>query len=433
MDSEADHAILQATLDELAHLLLEPSRLTIIKDSEVGSGGYWAVCLAMLDATSKVAVKQLRIIQAKGMRVRVAVRLPRELKVWAKTKHPNVLKLVGYYLSENYGPAQLVSPYMENGNVTEYVQRTQPTIETRLAFVRGVTSGMAYLHSREPPICHGDLIPVIIFHSAPHEKFRLTDLKANVLISDKPDAVLCDFGLANFVENSGQPSGLTTSRSIKGSLRYMSPELFEDDEAKHTLESDIWAWACTTSEIITNVIPYATSRNDGSLMMAVGRGASPASMELMRNLAEVDLSSPSILSALQALIPECWNVDPRKRPPASSIMERLNYVDRANSDLPPAQPSYDEKQTNTSVLAGRITIQLSNQPRRLEYNKMKLNSRKAHGWVTEVAPEPEVVLHLDDPFSKGDMNAAPNGKWMAISFPSGITTVWNLEICLPHR
>ncbi|KAG8916650.1 hypothetical protein FRC01_002941 [Tulasnella sp. 417] len=116
--------------------------------------------------------------------------------------------------------------------------------------------------------------------------------------------------------------------------------------------------------------------------------------------------------------------------PDSYLVGRIFLmVDRVHSDLPPAQPSFDEKPTNNLVPAGRATIQPSNQPRirRLEYNRMKLNSRKAHGWVTEAAPEPEVVLHLDDPFSKGDMNAAPNGKWMAISFPTGITTVWNLE------
>lgn len=112
------------------------------------------MCLATLDGTSKVAVKLLRVIQARGTRVRVAMvspvhlslshhhrskvcqRLARELKVWERAKHPNVLKLIGYYLSENYASAQLISPYMENGNIMEYIKRNQATIETRLCFVR---------------------------------------------------------------------------------------------------------------------------------------------------------------------------------------------------------------------------------------------------------------------------------------------------------
>ncbi|KIO29779.1 hypothetical protein M407DRAFT_226289 [Tulasnella calospora MUT 4182] len=85
MDSETNYDALRSTLDELAYLLIEPSRLTILKDSEVGSGGYGEVCLATLDETSKVAVKQLRIVQAKGIRLEIPnllpVRLPRDEKL----------------------------------------------------------------------------------------------------------------------------------------------------------------------------------------------------------------------------------------------------------------------------------------------------------------------------------------------------------------
>lgn len=146
-------ALQRSTLEDLAYLLINPSRLTILNDSEVGSGGYGEVCLATLDGSLKVAVKQLRIIQARGTKARVAMvsslhlllrrhsrskvcqRLARELKIWAKAQHPNVLRLIGYYLSENYGCAQLVSPYMEYGNINEYLKRTQPGTETRLGFV----------------------------------------------------------------------------------------------------------------------------------------------------------------------------------------------------------------------------------------------------------------------------------------------------------
>lgn len=136
MDAETNIDALRLTLSELAHLLVDPVRLIVPQGSEIGSGGYGEVCLAMLDGTSKVAVKQLRIIQASGTRVRVAMRLARELKIWARAKHPNILKLVGYYLSENYSCAQLVSPYMENGNITHYMNRTQAGIEARIGFVR---------------------------------------------------------------------------------------------------------------------------------------------------------------------------------------------------------------------------------------------------------------------------------------------------------
>ncbi|KIO16994.1 hypothetical protein M407DRAFT_85390, partial [Tulasnella calospora MUT 4182] len=159
-------------------------------------------------------------------------RLARELKVWAKVKHPNVLELIGYYLSDDYGCAQFVSAYMSNGNVMQYIQRTGARLAVRLKFVRDIAAGLKYLHDFSPPICHGDLKP------------------ANVLVNEDLDAVLCDFGVSSFIQESEAPSGLDTSQSIKGSTRYMSPELFpKDGHPKHTLQSDVWAWGCTVFQV----------------------------------------------------------------------------------------------------------------------------------------------------------------------------------------
>ena len=44
-------------------------------------------------------------------------------------------------------------------------------------------------------------------------------------------------------------TGLTTEGPAQGTLRYMSPELFEEDIASPTLESDIWALACVVGEV----------------------------------------------------------------------------------------------------------------------------------------------------------------------------------------
>ncbi|KAG8961164.1 hypothetical protein FRC00_013063, partial [Tulasnella sp. 408] len=44
------------------------------------------------------------------------LRLARELKIWARVKHSNILPLIGYYLSENYEIARFISPFMVNGN-----------------------------------------------------------------------------------------------------------------------------------------------------------------------------------------------------------------------------------------------------------------------------------------------------------------------------
>ncbi|KAG9040565.1 hypothetical protein FS837_000453 [Tulasnella sp. UAMH 9824] len=325
MDSEASEAALQSTLKQLAYLRIESSRLTIENDSEVGNGGFGDVYIATLDGSSRVAVKQLRIIRATGTQVRVAMyltvsslpltsrqRLARELQTWSKAQHPNVLKLVGFYLSKNYDCAQLVSPYLPNGNITEYIKRKKPSTDARLGF-------------------------------------------ANVLINDKLEAVLCDFGLATFVQNSGPEykSGLTTSLTIKGSTRYMSPELFQTDEAKHTLESDVWAWACTVFEIITDSVPYPKLQGVGNIILALTCGTPPGSLALLKSPAfDVDMPLRSTLDCLRHLVPECWSSNPNKRPSFSIIHDRIerglgNPASGLSREESPQQPRLTQENIPT--------------------------------------------------------------------------------------
>ncbi|KAG8964315.1 hypothetical protein FRC05_003865 [Tulasnella sp. 425] len=297
--------ILQSTLDNLSHLLIPPSRITLENGVELGVGGYGQVFLAVLgspDSQTKVAVKQLRIVQALEVRRRVAIvsllsalglftyaywpnkRLARELQVWAKAKHPNILALLGFYLSDDYLCAQLVSEYMANGNVKEYINKLQPDLATRLRFT-------------------------------------------NVLVNESLDAVLCDFGLATFIMESGVSSGLTTSKSPKGSTRYMSPELL-DDEAKHTLESDVWAWACTTFEVLTNSEPFPEAKADRAIIMALVFGRTPGSVDLLDSLVSSSHTTCHLtLDCLKSIIPGCWIMDSAKRPSSSEISDRLIFPD----------------------------------------------------------------------------------------------------------
>lgn len=73
---------------------------------------------------------------------------------------------------------ELVSPWCKNGNIKVYIDQHKPDEDTRLKLVRlsymyldtteytnlgavaqlrGVASGLKYLHGRRPPVCHGDI------------------------------------------------------------------------------------------------------------------------------------------------------------------------------------------------------------------------------------------------------------------------------------
>ncbi|KAG8914874.1 hypothetical protein FRC01_003880, partial [Tulasnella sp. 417] len=228
--------IVRSALEDVTHLSVPPSRLTIIPNTEIGWGKYGEVVQAILDGSSQtpvhVAVKELRNVGTRDGRGRIALRLARELKIWAKVNHPNILPLIGYHLSENYEIAQFISPFMTNGNVTQYFESVQVDLAKRLDIT-------------------------------------------NILINDSLHAVLGDFGLASLMQDSDTSSGLTTSRTAKGSLRYMSPELHLEDDARPTLASDVWAWGCTAFEVVTGRLPYHEATKDAKILLAIAQEHQP--------------------------------------------------------------------------------------------------------------------------------------------------------------
>lgn len=74
-------------------------------------------------------------------------RLRREVKVWSKARHPNIVPLLGTV--EDFPNAEpgtglmstgMVSPWMANGNLTDYLtQNPTLVISNRLNMVRDVT------------------------------------------------------------------------------------------------------------------------------------------------------------------------------------------------------------------------------------------------------------------------------------------------------
>ncbi len=72
-----------------------------------------------------------------------------------------------------------------------------------------------------------------------------------MLVTRDQRALLCDFGLAKAISDDRISSGMTTTKTVRGALRYLSPELLGDDEVNPELafKSDIWAWACVALEV----------------------------------------------------------------------------------------------------------------------------------------------------------------------------------------
>ncbi|KIO19000.1 hypothetical protein M407DRAFT_61371, partial [Tulasnella calospora MUT 4182] len=69
-----------------------------------------------------------------------------------------------------------------NGNVREFLANAKPT--AYICQIQDMFGGLGYLHTREPPIRHGDLKSL------------------NILVSSSYEAIITDFGSARLVTDN---------------------------------------------------------------------------------------------------------------------------------------------------------------------------------------------------------------------------------------
>ncbi|CAF1803834.1 unnamed protein product [Brassica napus] len=190
----------------------------------LGKGGFGQVFKGTLQGSeTKIAVKRVSHGSSQGMREFMA-----EIATIGRLRHPNLVRLLGYcrYKEELY----LVYDFMPNGSLDRYLyaesDQEQLTWDQRFKIIKDVSSALAYLH-------HGWLQVVV------HRDIK----PANVLIDDKMNASLGDFGLAKLYD---QGSEAQTSR-VAGTFGYMAPELMRT--GRPTTGTDVYAFGVFMLEV----------------------------------------------------------------------------------------------------------------------------------------------------------------------------------------
>ncbi|KAJ3571980.1 hypothetical protein NP233_g3388 [Leucocoprinus birnbaumii] len=256
------------------------------------TGGYSDVYIGYFieDPSFKVAIKVLRTSEDQEQIETIRRWLNREAKVWHSLKHKNVLPFLG--LASGFGrfercPA-LIAPYCVNGTVADYVRRSDISESTRVLLVLDVARGLKYLH--EQGVVHGDLKP------------------SNVLMSDKKEPLVCDFGRSLILDMRG-----FTTRPA-GTARYQAPELLAGDDVAPNKSADVCAFALTAFEIWTGVCPFSECRNDrGIIMQVLMAKAQP----------HLPNPTPAMADMIWPILFPCFDHMPEKRPTMVTLVEQL--------------------------------------------------------------------------------------------------------------
>nr|GAT51260.1 predicted protein [Mycena chlorophos] len=253
---------------------------------QVAAGGFADIWRGLVRGQS-VSVKIMRLFRDDDIRD-ILQTFGREALIWRQLSHPNVLPFFGlYYLDSRLC---LVSPWMADGHVLDYLKTAPPNID-RTSLMLDIALGLEYLH--ENKVVHGDIKSM------------------NILVTPSHRACVADFGLSSVTDVMTFKFPHSTASVRGGTQRYQAPELIGTENTS-TFASDVYAFACVCYEIWTEQRPYFELKQDIFVAIKVCEGLRPSKPD---NLAD---DHP-----LWMLLQDCWAKDAEARPTITQVVHRL--------------------------------------------------------------------------------------------------------------
>ncbi|ESW16578.1 hypothetical protein PHAVU_007G168100 [Phaseolus vulgaris] len=199
------------------------------RDNIVGRGGYGNVYKGLLPDGSEVAFKRFKNCSAAG-----DASFSHEVEVIASVRHVNLVALRGYCSVttrlEGYQRI-IVCDMVKNGSLHDHLfgsNGVKLSWPIRQQIALGTARGLAYLHyGAQPAIIHRDI------------------KASNILLDDKFEAKVADFGLAKF-----NPEGMThMSTRVAGTMGYVAPEYALYGQL--TERSDVFSYGVVLLELLS--------------------------------------------------------------------------------------------------------------------------------------------------------------------------------------
>ncbi|CAL9049704.1 unnamed protein product [Musa banksii] len=190
----------------------------------VGHGGFGATYKAEISPGVLVAIKRLSLGRFQGVQ-----QFHAEIKTLGRLRHPNLVTLIGYHLSEE--EMFLIYNYLSGGNLERFIQeRHKRAVDWRVLhrIAMDIACALAYLHDHcVPRILHRDVKP------------------SNILL-DNYKAYLSDFGLARLLGNS--ETHATTG--VAGTFGYVAPEYAMTCRVSD--KADVYSYGVVLMELISD-------------------------------------------------------------------------------------------------------------------------------------------------------------------------------------
>lgn len=205
----------------------------------------------------------------------------KEAVVWKRLRHPNIVSFLGVTTN----PLQLVSEWMPNGTLTQYVEKNPGS--NRISLLLDVAEGLHYLHASYT--IHGDL-------KGP-----------NILVNGAGHACLADFGLASIVHGN---SSIVATEAHGYTARWTAPEILKGAD-KMTWEADVFSFGMVVIEAFTGKHPFCEWKHP-AVMVKIIEGERPAYPQGTEAL--------GFVAQIWDMAVDCWRHDSTQRPTMAAVV-----------------------------------------------------------------------------------------------------------------
>uniref|UniRef100_A0A8C2XT16 Protein kinase domain-containing protein n=1 Tax=Capra hircus TaxID=9925 RepID=A0A8C2XT16_CAPHI len=275
--------------------LRDPSSGRVYKRGKLIGKGAFSRCYKLTDMSTS-AVFALKVVPRGGggaARLNARGKVEREIALHSRLRHRNIVAFHGHFADRDH--VYMVLEYCSRQSLAHVLQARQTLTEPEVRYyLRGLVSGLSYLHQRR--IVHRDL--------------KLS----NFFLNKNMEVKIGDLGLATRMGPGGR-----CHRVLCGTPNFLAPEVVSRNG--HSCQSDIWALGCIMYMVLTGVPPFV---------------AAPLS-EMYQNIRDGRYPEPAHLSAnARRLIARLLAPNPAERPSLDHLLQDDFFTQGFTPDrLPP--------------------------------------------------------------------------------------------------
>ncbi|CAL0300567.1 unnamed protein product [Lupinus luteus] len=331
------------------------------RDNIIGRGGYGNVYRGVISDGSEVALKRFKNCSAAGDES-----FTHEVEVIASIRHVNLVALRGYCsATTKYEGYQriIVTDLMKNGSLHDHLfgsMGIKISWPIRQQIALGTARGLAYLHyGAQPSIIHRDI------------------KASNILLDDKFEAKVADFGLAKF-----NPEGMThMSTRVAGTMGYVAPEYALYGQL--TERSDVFSFGVVLLELLSGRKALQTN-NDGQPSALTDWAWSLVRTGRALDVIEDGMPEPGSQQVLEKYVliaVLCSHPQLYVRPTMDQVVKMMETDDESVLSIPERQIPFvagkiDIERTVSMSGSGQLSSPTGYQPYTLESDPHSPNSKK---------------------------------------------------------